>query len=173
MAAQISGLKEERLLLSYSRDDMDAALRILGDLSDQLKKLQRGADRRRSRVQDQYRAILVRYVKRKTGKLHDRLVCDLLEVALAPPPDIYQIGVDEAEVDPDHTWAEMTVEAHTRWRGRNKKLIDEPPKLEEQWTQDLKRKAEQRRRRAEPKPQKLWPLDLGLKRRKNTRDRTR
>ena len=46
------------------------------------------------------------------------------------------------------------VEAHRGWRGRNKKLIDDPPQLEEQWTQDLKRKAAER---TEPKPQRFWP----------------
>ncbi len=146
-------IREEWRLLHYSRDDADAALRILRDLSDQLKKLQRGADRRRRRVLDQYRAILVRYVKRTTGKPHDRLVCDLLEVALTEWPDMY--GIEEAgpEADPDHPWEEITVEAHRRWRGRNKKLIDDPPQLEEQWLQDLKRKAAER---TEPKPQRFW-----------------
>ena len=154
---KILGRIEERQLLSFSSDDMDAALRILRDLSHQLKKLQRGADRRRSRVQDQFRASLVRYVKRKTGKLHDRLVCDLLEVALAPPPDIYQIGVDETEVDPDHTWEEVNVESHRRWRGRNKKLIDKPSALQEQWEQGWEWVAKWRRYPAEPTPQMLWP----------------
>ena len=143
---------EEWRLLHFSRDDADAALRILRDLSDQLKRLQRGADRRRNRVRDQHRAILVRYVKRTTGRLHDRRICHLLEVALAPQPYIHKHRGDEVWVDPDHTWAEMTVEAHRRWRSRNKRLIDKPPGLEAQWEKDVRRKAEERNA---PKPQRL------------------
>ena len=98
-------------------------------------------------------------------RLHDRFACDLLEVALSQFPDLHCIGEFEGEdgieieheVDPDHTWAEIAVEVHRRWRGRNRRLIDEPPKLEDQWEQDLQRKAEERRQRDEPKPQKLWP----------------
>ena len=152
---------EERVLLRYSGDDVVAAQRVLGDLSDQLRKLQRGADRRRSRVQDQFRALLVRYVKRQTGKLHDRLVCELLNGALAP---LANWGAHDYDKDgnllpepvsyrlPDDPYKSLSPEAHRRWRGRNRKLIDEPPPLEKQWEQDLKRSAEQRN---DPKPQKL------------------
>lgn len=89
--------------------------------------------------------------------LHDRLVCDLLEVALSESPDLIYMGEDDVEVDPDHTWGEVAVETHIRWLGRNKQLIDNPPTLEEQWEQDLQRKAAERRQRDEPKPQTLWP----------------
>ena len=57
-------------------------------------------------------------------------------------------------------WGEVAVEVHRRWRGRNKKLIDDPPQLEEQWTQDLKRKAADRHKHAEPKQKQFWPGTL-------------
>ena len=78
--------------MRYSKADAKVASKLLRDLSDQLKKLQRGADRRRSRVRDQYRAILVRYVKQQTGKLNDKWVSELLNGALAPRPWLYQVG---------------------------------------------------------------------------------
>ena len=102
-------VREEWRLLRFSRDEADVALRILRDLSNQLKKLQRGADRRRSRLQDQYRAILVRYVKRKTGKVHDRLVCDLLDGAIAPLPEYHHLFADKFDPDIDESWEPVTV----------------------------------------------------------------
>ena len=158
--------REERWLLDYSTDDADAALRLLGDLSRQLRKLQRGADRRRSRLRDRYRAVLVSYVKQQTGKLYDRLVCDLLNGATAPEPEIYQVDVDEFERKAPAVWEGTTVEAHRRWRIRNKKLIEKPPKLEEQWRQHLTQKAEER---PEPRPQGLWSPDIHGTQRRNRR----
>ena len=153
--------REERLLLRYSGEEAAVAVRVLGDLSEQLRKLQHGAHRRRSRVRDQYKALLVRYVKKQTGKLQDRLVCELLNGALAPTPNFgaedeydeqgWFVDVTSYRL-PDDPWKTYSPEAHRRWRGRNKKLIDDPPALEELWEQELKRRAEQRN---EPKPQKL------------------
>ena len=159
----MTGFREDRLLVRYSPHDVSAAFRVLQDLSDQLKKLQRGADRRRSRVRDQYRAILVRYVKQQTGKLNDKWVSELLNGALAPRPWLYQVGPDEFEREPPGPWKTITVEAHRRWRNRNKKLIDEPPQLEEKWKQDLQRKASERN---DPRPQPLWLELRGTKSRR-------
>ena len=153
--------REEWRLLSYSQEDAKAALRMLKDLASQLRTLQRGAHRRRRRFYDQYRAMLVRYVKRTTGRLHDESVCNLLEPAASGWPDLhyYDDGVCdpeeiEVEVDPDHPWEEITVDAHRRWRGRNKPLIDDPSELETLWEREMRQKRE-------PKPQRLpWPLQL-------------
>ena len=140
--------------MRYSKADAKVASKLLRDLSDQLKKLQRGADRRRSRVRDQYRAILVRYVKQQTGKLNDKWVSELLNGALAPRPWLYQVGPDEFEREPPGPWKTITVEAHRRWRNRNTQLIDNPPQFEGQWEQEMRQKRE-------PKPQPLpWPLQL-------------
>ncbi len=157
--------REERWLLDYSIDDADAALRVLGDLSRQLRKLQRGADRRRSRLRDRYRAVLVSDVKQQTGKLHDRLVCDLLNGAMAPEPEIYQVDVDEFEREAPPIWDGTTVEAHRRWRIRNKKLIEKPPQLEEQWREHLKQKVLEEQ--PQPRPQRLWAPDIHGKGRRN------
>ncbi len=77
----------------------------------------------------------------------------LLNGALAPGPNWVHPTADKSLLGPADPWEIYTVEAHRRWRGRNKKLIDDPPQLEEQWMQDLKRKVAER---TEPKPQRFW-----------------
>ena len=158
--------REERLLLDYSPTEARAALRLLGDFVKQLEELEDDADRRRSRVQDQYRAILVRYVTRKTRTPKDRLVCDLLNGALSPLPELFDTGEDAFGRESHEPWNPITVEAHRRWRMLHKDLIDEPPKLEVQWREHLTQKAEER---SQPRPQWLWSPDIHGTQRRNRR----
>ena len=146
-------VREERLLLTYSPDDAEVASRLFRDLADQVRELERGAHRRRSRVRDQYRAILVRYVKQTTGKYWDDLVSELLNGALAPQSEFFQCDEDEYVREPPGDWDPISVIAYSRWRSRNKHLIDEPPLLEAQWQEKQNRVPAPTG--PEPKPQRF------------------
>ena len=82
-------------------------------------------------------------MKKATGRWHDSEVSELVNGALAPPPNFGDIDYDKngnllpeprSYRLPDDPWEPITVEAHRRWRGRNKQLI-ESPELEERWAQ--------------------------------------
>ncbi len=155
---------DEVRFLKTSLGDLWKAQQTLVSVEEELRPFERKSDLRKSDLRDHWKRILVRYVRRITGSWRDREVAEIINGALAPMPNFgAEDEYDEQGrlVDitsyrlPDDPWTTYSPEAHRRWRRRNKKLIDEPPALEEQWEQDLKRRAEQRN---EPKPQRLRAL---------------
>ncbi len=140
------GMSGERALLTADLAELKRAWMTLSDVAAELRPLERTTDARRSVERDLCKAILVRFVKTVTGKWRDREVSEIINGAFAPPPngwgeDIYDergrfVSIRDHRL-PDDPYDSITVEAHRRWRGRNKKLI-EAPELEERWEQARK-----------------------------------
>ena len=136
----------ELALLTVDLGELKRTHLTLTQVAAELRPLERKTDARRSVDRDVCKAILVRYVRRCTCQWCDREVSEIINGALAPAPsgwleDIYDergrfVEIREHRL-PDDPWDSISVEAHRRWRGRNKKLI-ESADLEERWEQALK-----------------------------------
>ena len=140
------GESAERALLTVDLGELKRAYWTLRQVAAELRPLERTTDARRSVDRDLCKVILVRYVRKVTGQWRDREVSEIINGAFAPPPngwgeDIYDergrfLGIRDHRL-PDDPWDSISVEAHRRWRSRNKKLI-ESADLEERWEQALK-----------------------------------
>jgi hypothetical protein len=144
-ALEVLGEAGERALLTTVEPaELRRAWKTLTQAAEDLRPVERKADARRPVNRDICKALFVRYVRKETGRLHDSEVSELVNGALAPPANF--IGVDEYDGDgnllpepvgyrmPDDPWEPTTVEAHRRWRTRNKQLL-ESADLEDRWQQ--------------------------------------
>lgn len=93
----------------------------LRQIASYLAQLEPGFDKRVSRL-DRIKAVFVRYVKRQTGQVNDKTVVALIDVAQAPSSWVW-VDAEDGFVDrelPD--WDLYTLQVHSAWRSRHKKL---------------------------------------------------